>query len=407
MPKNLNISDPVYGFIFMPYGLLTEVVAHPFFQRLRGIHQLGLSGLVYPGAQHTRFQHSLGAYHLMHEALANLQFKGAFLFETEVEAAEAAILLHDIGHGPFSHVLENVLVPGLSHEDISLAMMQQMNHELNGQLSLAIKIFTDDYPKPFLHELICSQLDTDRLDYLSRDAFFTGVREGNIGTERIIRMLNLKDNHLVVEAKGLYTIENYLLSRRLMYWQVYLHKTAIAAEQVLRAAFRRAKWLAARGVELFATPALRYFLYQEVTPERFLHDADSLHYYALLDDTDIYVALKNWTGVDDVVLATLARNFVSRNLFKVETAETEQQAAELQAYWQQEVACRLGISDDDASYLVAIKVVEKEMYSVASEGIRVMSADGSTRDVTDVSQIVNMENREVRDRKIYVFHHRG
>lgn len=406
MPKNLSISDPVYGFIFMPYGLLTDVVTHPFFQRLRGIRQLGLSGLVYPGAQHTRFQHSLGAYHLMHEALANLQFKGAFLFDTEVEAAEAAILLHDIGHGPFSHVLENVLVPGLSHEDISLMMMQQMNREMNGQLSLAIKIFSDDYPKPFLHELICSQLDADRLDYLSRDAFFTGVREGNIGTERIIRMLNLKDNRLVVESKGLYTIENYLLSRRLMYWQVYLHKTALAAEQVLRAAFRRAKWLAAQGVELFATPALRYFLYQHVTADCFRQDGQSLHQYAMLDDTDVYAALKNWVGAGDVVLSTLASNFVSRNLFKAEVADNQQQAAEMQTYWQHEVARRLHISREDAAYLVGSKVVEKEMYSVTSEGIRMMSADGSTCDVTDVSQIVNVENREVSDRKVYVFHHR-
>ena len=369
MPKNLSISDPVYGFIFMPRGLLTDIVAHPFFQRLRGIRQLGLSGLVYPGAQHTRFQHSLGAYHLMHEALKNLQFKGVFLFDAEREAAEAAILLHDVGHGPFSHVLENVFVPGVTHEKLSLMMMRQMNVEFGGELGLAIRIFTDTYPKSFLHELICSQLDVDRLDYLSRDAFFTGVREGNIGTERIIRMLSLADNHLVVEEKGLYTIENYLLSRRLMYWQVYLHKTALAAEQVLRGAFRRAKWLVRQGESLPATPALRYFLNHDITPGHFEADAECLHR-------------------------------------KVETAATMDEARQLMAHWRGLVMQQLHVSEEEASYFVQVKAVEKEMYSVASEGIRMLAPDGSIHDVTDVSQIVSADNREGVDRKLYVFHHR-
>lgn len=406
MPKNLSISDPVYGFIFMPRGLLTDIVAHPFFQRLRGIRQLGLSGLVYPGAQHTRFQHSLGAYHLMHEALKNLQFKGVFLFDAEREAAEAAILLHDVGHGPFSHVLENVFVPGVTHEKLSLMMMRQMNVEFGGELGLAIRIFTDTYPKSFLNELICSQLDVDRLDYLSRDAFFTGVREGNIGTERIIRMLSLADNHLVVEEKGLYTIENYLLSRRLMYWQVYLHKTALAAEQVLRGAFRRAKWLVRQGESLPATPALRYFLNHDITPGHFEADAECLHRYAQLDDADVYVTLKGWTEVRDVVLATLAHDFVNRRLFKVETAATMDEARQLMAHWRGLVMQQLHVSEEEASYFVQVKAVEKEMYSVASEGIRMLAPDGSIHDVTDVSQIVSADNREGVDRKLYVFHHR-
>ena len=254
------INDPVFGFIKIPQGLLLQIVQHPLMQRLTRINQLGLASVVYPGARHTRFQHSIGAFHLMSEAITTLLQKGNFIFDSEAEAVEAAILMHDIGHGPFSHVLENTLISGISHEEISELMMERINADLGNQLNLAIKIFKNGYPKHFLHQLISSQLDMDRLDYLTRDSFFTGVKEGNIGSARIIKMLNVHDDNLVVEHNGIFSIENYLTSRRLMYWQVYLHKTAVAGECVLVHALNRAKHVVRSGGEVFATPALKYFL---------------------------------------------------------------------------------------------------------------------------------------------------
>ena len=264
------VNDPVFGFIKIPRGLLYDIVSHPLMQRLNRINQLGLASVVYPAARHTRFQHSLGAFHLMSEAIVSLQQKGIFIFDSEAEAVQAAILMHDIGHGPFSHVLENTLIHGINHEDISLMMMEQINREMNGALTLAMMIFRNEYNKRFLHQLISSQLDMDRLDYLRRDAFFTGVTEGNIGSARIIKMLDVVDDRLVVNSKGIYSIENYLTSRRLMYWQVYLHKTAVAAEKVLVNALLRAKYLASEGREVFCPPSLRYFLYNDVDAERFM-----------------------------------------------------------------------------------------------------------------------------------------
>lgn len=401
----LNISDPVYGFISLS-GLLPEIVSHPLFQRLKRIKQLGLSGNVYPGAQHTRFQHSLGAFYLMQEALRTLTTKGEFLFDSEIEAAEAAILMHDIGHGPFSHVLENVLVSGISHEEISLMMMQAINEDMKGQLNLAIKIFTGDYPKAFLNELICSQLDMDRMDYLCRDTFNTGVREGNIGCDRIIRMLNLKDGHLVVESKGLYSIENYLMARRLMYWQVYLHKTAVAAEEVLLSALRRAKYLASQGKELFCSPALHYFLYNHINAESFRKDEACLRHYATLDDSDIVCALKVWQDSDDKLLRILSSDFINRRLFKVEVCDNIENAQEKVDELQKCVEKEFGISAEEADYFVAQRIVEKEMYSATSDGIRILYPDGEVKDISDVSVIVNSESKEHIDRKLYLFRQR-
>ena len=278
-------------------GVLTDIVNHPLFQRLGRIRQLGLSSLVYPGAVHTRLQHSIGAYHLMSEALKTLAEKGVFIFDAEVEAAQAAILLHDIGHCAFSHVLERVFLPDVTHENITLQMIERMNKAFKGTLTLAIELLSADCKKPFLHELICSQLDVDRLDYLCRDSFFTGVREGNIGAARIIRTLNVFDDHLVVEDKGLYSVENYLMSRRMMYWQVYLHKTVVAAEELLRSTLRRAQTLVRNGHKLFASPALSFFLTQD-QPQEY---ADWLDYYAELDDSDIISAIKVWQHCDDKV----------------------------------------------------------------------------------------------------------
>ena len=312
------INDPVFGFINIPKGLLYDVVRHPLLQRLNRIKQLGLSSVVYPGAQHTRFQHSLGAFYLMSEAIQQLATKGNFIFDSEAEAVEAAILMHDIGHGPFSHVLENTIVQGVSHEDISLMLMERINKEMNGQLTLAIQIFKDEYPKRFLHQLVSGQLDMDRLDYLRRDSFYTGVTEGNIGSARIIKMLDVKDDHLVVESKGIYSIENFLTARRLMYWQVYLHKTSVAYEKMLISTLLRAKELASRGIDLFASPALKFFLYNDISREAFYNNPECLENFIQLDDNDIWTALKVWSRHSDKVLSTLSAGMINRNIFKVE-----------------------------------------------------------------------------------------
>ena len=300
------INDPVFGFIKIPRGILLDIVRHPLMQRLTRIRQLGLTQEVYPGAQHTRFQHSLGALHLMSEALISLQQKGIFVFDSEVEAVQAAILMHDIGHGPFSHVLENTLISGITHEEISLMMMDRINNEMHGALTLAINIFKNEYPKRFLHQLISSQLDMDRLDYLRRDSFFTGVTEGNIGSARIIKMLNVVDDALVVESNGIYSIENYLTSRRLMYWQVYLHKTAVGCEAILVNLLKRAKHLVRKGHQLFASPALAYFLVNDVDRAFFDSHQEALQNYCALDDNDIWSSVKVWMNDTDPVLSMLA-----------------------------------------------------------------------------------------------------
>lgn len=408
MHENQHIvNDPVYGFITVPRGLLCEIIAHPYFQRLDRIRQLGLSATVYPGAQHTRKQHSLGAFHLMSMALRTLAGKGEFIFDSEAEAAQAAILMHDLGHAPFSHVLEQTLTRGIGHETISLLMMERINQELRGELGIAIRIFRGEYHKRFLHELVCSQLDTDRLDYLCRDSFYTGVREGNIGAARIIKMLNVEGDRLVVDAKGIYSVENYLMSRRLMYWQVYLHKTAVAAEEVLRAALRRARELALGGARLFASPALRFFLYNEVTDESFRRDPDRcLEHYAALDDSDIVCALKVWRQADDKILARLAASFVGRRLFRVEVSEkpvSEERMAELR----RDIAARLGVTEEEARYFVTTRRVAKEMYSAATEGIGLLYPDGEVRDVADVSHLVRADTPVDADCKYYLFTDRG
>lgn len=395
------ISDPVFGFIRIPKGLLYDIVCHPAFYRLSRIKQLGLASVVYPGAQHTRFQHSLGAFHLMTLATRSLIRKGNFIFDSEEEAVLAAILLHDIGHGPFSHVLENTLISGVSHEQISLLIMQQMNEEFRGQLTLAIKIFQGDYGKQFLHQLISSQLDVDRLDYLRRDSFFTGVTEGNIGSARIIEMLNVVDDHLVVEKKGIYSIENYLVSRRLMYWQVYLHKTAVAAEHVLINALRRAKYLAANGVSLFASPALHFFLTQDIGPDRFYADADCLHHYLDLDDSNIICALSVWQHHSDKILALLSNDFINRHIFRVEVSEapfTPDYIEEKRAA----LASHFAVSREDASYLMALKEVGKDMYNIYDDNIEILAKDGTIRDVVQESDMLNIETLSKKIKKYYL-----
>ena len=403
-PKIIN--DPVFGFIKIPRGLLYDVVRHPLMQRLNRINQLGLASVVYPGARHTRFQHSLGAFHLMSEAILSLQQKGQFIFDSEAEAVQAAILMHDIGHGPFSHVLENTLISGISHEDISLLMMEQINRDLNGQLNLAISIFKDEYPKRFLHQLISSQLDMDRLDYLRRDSFFTGVTEGNIGSARIIKMLNVVDDQLVVEQKGIYSLENYLTTRRLMYWQVYLHKTAVACEKVLVNLLRRAKSLARQGKEVFASPALAYFLYNDIDARWFETHEEALHMYEELDDSDLWSAMTAWKHSDDMILATLATDMLDRRIFKVEVSEepvSEERINTLAA----SIAEKMNISTADArDYMTSVNIIQKDMYNVDDDSIGVLGKDGTVRDVAEASELLNVQLLSKKIRKYYLCYQR-
>ena len=397
------VNDPVYGFVSVPRGLLCELINHPAFQRLSRIRQLGMSALVYPGATHTRWAHSLGAYHLMREAFRSLKEKGVFVFDVEEEGAEIAILLHDIGHGPFSHVLEHTLIEHLSHEEITRALMRRLNREFGGALGMAIQIYSDEYPKRFLHQLICSQLDTDRLDYLCRDSFYTGVREGNIGAARLIKMLSVADDRLVVEGKGLYSVENYLMARRLMYWQVYLHKTAVAAEEMLRAALERAKELTRGDVQLFASPQLEYFLRSEVQTSHFEEDEECINHFLNLNDSDILCALGVWQHSEDAVLSALAGGFMNRRLFKADIFEGNVSVEALDDC-RERVAAQLHIPLEATRYFVRRRFVSKEMYSANAEGIKVQMPDGAIADVSDVSHIVRGEAVTMEEGRTYVFH---
>ena len=405
MNEHKIISDPVFGFIKIKRGLLYDIVQHPFFQRLNRINQLGLASVVYPGARHTRFQHSLGAFHLMSEAIKSLTEKGVYIFDSEAEAVQAAILMHDIGHGPFSHVLENTLIHGISHEDISLMMMEQINHDLKDQLNLAISIFKDEYPNKIFHQLISSQLDMDRLDYLRRDSFYTGVTEGNIGSARIIKMLNVADDKLVVDSKGIYSIENYLTTRRLMYWQVYLHKTAVGYEKVLVNTLKRAKYLVRQGQDVFATPALAYFLKNDIDAQWFASHPEALQMYAELDDSDIWSALKVWKHSDDKILSTLATDMTDRHLFKVEVTEERPEDDYLQEKMRQ-IAVAMGIPDEDAHYLLTLTEIGKDMYDPEDDSIGILYKDGTVKDIAEASEILNVQLLSKKIRKYYLCYQR-
>ena len=399
------INDPVFGFINIPKGLLYDIVRHPILQRLTRIKQVGLSSVVYPGAQHTRFQHSLGAFYLMSEAITQLTSKGNFIFDSEAEAVQAAILLHDIGHGPFSHVLEDTIVQGVSHEEISLMLMERMNKEMNGQLSLAIQIFKDEYPKRFLHQLVSGQLDMDRLDYLRRDSFYTGVTEGNIGSARIIKMLDVADDRLVIESKGIYSIENFLTARRLMYWQVYLHKTSVAYERMLISTLLRAKELASQGVELFASPALHFFLYNDINHTEFHNNPDCLENFIQLDDNDIWTALKVWSNHPDKVLSTLSLGMINRNIFKVENSAEpigEDRIKELTL----QISQQLGITLSEANYFVSTPSIEKNMYDPADDSIDIIYKDGTIKNIAEASDMLNISLLSKKVKKYYLCYQR-
>ncbi len=403
--KRKIINDPVFGFLSIPNELVYDVLQHPYVQRLNRIRQLGLSYLVYPGALHSRFGHSLGAMHLMQEAIRSLRLKDVEITEEEETAAMIAILLHDIGHGPFSHVLEHTLVDGVTHEDISLLMMERINIDLNGQLDTAIAIFKNEYPKHFLHQLISSQLDVDRMDYLCRDSFFTGVQEGRVASERLLKMLDVRDDRLVVQVKGIYSVEKFLVARRLMYWQVYLHKTSVAAEQHLIKILSRAKELAQDGKELFCSPALRYFLYQRVDFSMFSPTSEALEQYALLDDNDVLCAIKAWISSDDKVLSALSRSFIDRRLFRGELLDaplTDEQKKALNKTYAQ----ALGIDEKDGEYLWSEHVSTSNTYSEKADSIDILYSDGTVRDIAQASEILDLAALTRKPTKRYIFKYR-
>lgn len=387
--KEKIINDPVYGFIKIPYDIIFDLIEHPWFQRLRRIRQLGLTYNVYPGANHTRFQHAIGAMHLMGLAIDVIRSKGHQISEEEARAVTISILLHDIGHGPFSHSLENSLIRNTSHEAISLMMMEELDKAFKGELQLAITIFRNEYPKQFLHQLVSSQLDMDRLDYLKRDSFFTGVTEGVIGSDRIIKMLNVKDDHLVVDEKGIYSIEKFLIARRLMYWQVYLHRTVVSSEQLLLRMLNRAHFLAKEGNSLFATPALSFFLEEKVGKFEPENQKIFLENFAALDDIDILASAKVWSDSPDQVLSTLAGGLVNRRLFSVELGD-DPYPGELVASMRKRVSDHLSISIKEAGYLVVSDSISNFAYSDMDDRIGILGKDGNIRDIAEASDMLNI-----------------
>ncbi len=387
--KRKIINDPVYGFITIRHAFILELIDHPWFQRLRRIAQLGLSHLVYPGALHNRFQHAIGAMHLMQNAVDELRIKGHKITEEEEVSLLVAVLLHDIGHGPFSHALEYSIANEVHHEEISSAMMEELNRQYDGRLTMAIDIFNNRYTKRYMHQLVSSQLDMDRLDYLARDSFFSGVVEGQVGSERILKMLDVVDDQLVVEEKGIYSIEKFIVARRFMYWQVYLHKTVLSAEFMLVNVLRRARQLATSGVELFASPALRHFLYSRISREDFLRSKEALDLYASLDDFDITCALKVWQKHDDRVLAMLASQILNRQLFKIEIRREEIDASTVDAK-RKEIAAAYEFTEEEASYFVIHSKVDNRAYNSQYGAIRIYMKNGSVEDAAYVSDHLNL-----------------
>ncbi|MCF8369905.1 MAG: HD domain-containing protein [Bacteroidales bacterium] len=387
--KRKIINDPVYGFINIPSELIFDLIQHPYFQRLRRIKQLGLTHLVYPGALHTRFHHSLGAMHLMQEAIAVLKMKGQKITHEEEEAVLIAILLHDAGHGPFSHALEHAIIKGSSHEDISGLIMQELNRNFNGRLETGIAIFQHKYPKKFLSQLVSSQLDMDRLDYLSRDSFFTGVSEGVIGTQRIIKMLNVSGGNLVVEEKGIYSIEKYIIARRIMYWQVYLHKTVLSAENMLIKILERAKYLTKEGKELFATPALSFFLKNQPGSIEAFNQPEILNHFTNLDDFDILASIKTWTNDPDKVLSSLCKRLIDRNLYRCVI-----QADAFDYFFiedlKEKITSILQLKSEELIYFFISDTTSNYAYNIGHDKIFILSKDGKVNEIGAASDHLNI-----------------
>ncbi|MDZ4716338.1 MAG: HD domain-containing protein [Cytophagales bacterium] len=386
MNKNKIINDPIYGFIPIKSPLIFALIEHPFLQRMRHIRQLGLAELVYPGAIHTRFHHALGAMHLMRLALEVIRAKGIDVSDEEMEAAQVAILLHDVGHGPFSHALEETLLPHIRHESLSFLLMKELNSQFNGSLDLAIRIFQNTHGKKFLHQLVSSQLDIDRLDYLNRDSFFTGVREGAIGTDRIIAMLNVVRGQLVVEEKGIYNIESFLNSRRLMYWQVYLHKTAVSAERLLVNCIRRAQYLAVSGEPVPCSEALQIFLHHPHALDDFAENKNLLEAFGKLDDFDVWGAVKQWQTNRDPVLAMLCIMLLNRKLFRIKLSAALVQKSEVEKV-KNAIVKEWKLAKKDANYLFSHGTVSNEAYLAERNSIQVLMKSGDLLDVAQASDL--------------------
>lgn len=406
MTKSKIINDPVYGFITIPSKLVYELLEHPYVQRLRRIKQLGMSDLVYPGATHSRFHHALGAMHLMVKAVQTLTQKGVEISEKEAEALYCAILLHDIGHGPYSHSLEHTLIQNVAHENISVMMMEQINKELNGKLDLCIEIFKGKYQKKFLHSLISGQLDMDRLDYLGRDSFYTGVSEGIIGADRIINMLDVFGDELVVEEKGIYSIEKFIIARRLMYWQVYLHKTVVAADLLLTNIMKRASELALDGTRLPASIGLAFFLERRVSNKQFKEDPDVLSHFILLDDADVFSAIKSWQYAEDKVLALLSRRLVNRQLPKMLISTSQFSGKELKEK-EDQVAGLFKLAPDEIKYFASMSSIKNDAYKLEkSTSIKIKMKSGEVLDVTDASDNYNLKSLNQTVKKYYLSFYR-
>jgi uncharacterized protein len=387
--KRKIINDPVYGFITIPSELIFDVIEHPWFQRLRRIKQLGLTQLVYPGALHTRFHHAIGAMHLMQQAIESLRLKGHKISHEEATGALLAIVLHDIGHGPYSHALEHSMVQGMDHEELSMLFIQELNRQFENQLETALAIFSNTYPKRFLHQLVASQLDMDRLDYLKRDSFFTGVSEGVISTDRIIKMLNVAGDELVVEAKGIYSIEKFIIARRLMYWQVYFHKTVLSAEQMIIKLLQRAQFLAQQNISLFATPALKQFLQQNYSQKDFENNPKLLDVFARLDDFDIMASMKVWCEHNDIILSQLSCFLTQRRLFAVEISDAPPEAVRIEKM-KKKAAGFYKIPADDAGYFVFQGTITNNAYDPQKDKILILNKDGSLTDIAKASDQLNV-----------------
>lgn len=401
MNKKKIINDPVYGFINIPTELVFDLIEHPYYQRLRRIKQLGIAEYVYPGALHTRFHHALGAMHLMTEALNTLRSKGHDISDEELEAAQIAILLHDVGHGPFSHVLEKTILENVHHENISFLLMEALNKEFNGALTLAIKMFTGEYERYFFHQLISSQLDVDRMDYLNRDSFFTGVREGFIGADRILKMLDIFDNQLVVEQKGMYSIENFLTARRLMYWQVYLHKTSICAETMLQQIIRRARDLKRAGGNVFATPSLELFLEKDVSIDHFQSDKKYLQAFTEMDDSDIWGCIKVWAKHPDKLLSGISTMLLNRQLFKIIIGDSEQSSTILEKI-QIDLLSQDNVNQEDLSYLVVQGVITNAAYVSGKQNINILTKHNQVIDIAEASDLPTIKALSNIVKKYYI-----
>jgi HD superfamily phosphohydrolase len=392
-------NDPIYGFITIPNALIYDLIQHPYFQRLRRISQMGLSYLVYPGANHTRFHHALGCMHLMQKAVDVLRFKGVAISQAEENALYIAILLHDIGHGPFSHAMEKSIVEDVHHEVISLVFMNQLNDEFNGQLSLAIQVFKGEYHRKFMLQLISSQLDMDRMDYLKRDSFYSGVAEGNVNSERLIQMMNVVDDVLVIEEKGIYSVEKFLMSRRLMYWQAYLHKTSLVAELILTKVLKRAKELTLKGITLPCSEPLLFFMQNRIALENF--DANILDLFSQLDDFDIISALKSWQRQDDFILSSLSKMIINRDLPKIKIVTDKTLLDEIGPL-QERFAVENNLSIADTNYFIFKGKIKNQAYSKEAEPIRILKKDRSIEDVVEASDQLNLKSLSKSVTKYYI-----